>query len=120
MNAPKKGPQRNFYVFVSTAGKMATIENVSVAKGYIWSFANPESGNTIEIGVYNWGDKYHKWRAVELTTGLGVAVFKTLDEAQSSFSNNMIDQVASMIGDKATKYIRHCQELIRMKKGSPD
>ena len=120
MNAPKKGPQRYFYVIVSTAGKMATIENVSVAKGYLWSFANPESGNTIEIGVYNWGDKYHKWRAVELTTGLGIAVFKTLDEAQSSFSNNMIDQVANTIGNKATKYIRHCQELIRLKQELPN
>lgn len=120
MNVPKKGPQRNFYVIVSTAGKMVTIENVSVAKGYIWSFANPESGNTIEIGVYNWGDKYYKWRAVELTTGLGVAVFKTLDEAQFHFSNNLIDQVAGMIGDKATKHIRHCQELIRLKQESPD
>lgn len=120
MNAQKKGPQRNFYVIASEPGKMPTIDNLHVAKGYIWSFANPESCNTIAIGVYNWGDKYYKWRAVELTTGLGVAVFKTLDEAQSSFSNNMIDQVAGVIGDKATKYIRHCQELIRMKKGSPD
>lgn len=120
MNAPKKGPQRNFYVIASEPGKMPTLDNVHVAKGYVWSFANPESGNTIEIGVYNWGDKYHKWRAVELTTGLGVAVYKTLDEAQFSFSNNLIDHVASMIGNKATKYIRHCQKLIRLKQKSPD